>query len=158
MYANPIKYALTINPTVYTSCIEQFWATVKAITVNGEGQLQALIDGKKVVITESSIRRDLQLKDAEGLANPTDPYHTPIFIQPSKSQPQKTNQHRKPRRNITEVPQPSDPISVVDKAINEVMDDSLERAITTATSLDAEQDREKIIVVILVRDRCPRRK
>ncbi|GKA53111.1 hypothetical protein Tco_0746426 [Tanacetum coccineum] len=27
--ANPIKYALTINPTIYTSCIEQFWATVK---------------------------------------------------------------------------------------------------------------------------------
>ncbi|GJW87150.1 hypothetical protein Tco_0162490 [Tanacetum coccineum] len=27
--ANPIKYALTINPTIYTSCIEQFWATAK---------------------------------------------------------------------------------------------------------------------------------
>ncbi|GJY05971.1 hypothetical protein Tco_0371911 [Tanacetum coccineum] len=24
-----IKYALTVNPTIYTSCIEQFWATVK---------------------------------------------------------------------------------------------------------------------------------
>ncbi|GKF67543.1 hypothetical protein Tco_0197222, partial [Tanacetum coccineum] len=45
--ANPIKYALTINPTIYTSCIEQFWATVKAKTVNGEVQLQALVDGKK---------------------------------------------------------------------------------------------------------------
>ncbi|GJU99610.1 hypothetical protein Tco_1328881 [Tanacetum coccineum] len=40
--ANPIKYALTINPTIYTSCIEQFWATVKVKTVNGEVQLQAL--------------------------------------------------------------------------------------------------------------------
>ncbi|GKE52542.1 hypothetical protein Tco_1487698 [Tanacetum coccineum] len=27
--ANPIRYALTINPTLYTSCIEQFWATVR---------------------------------------------------------------------------------------------------------------------------------
>nr|GEU98252.1 putative ribonuclease H-like domain-containing protein [Tanacetum cinerariifolium] len=26
--ASYIKYALTVNPTVYTSCIEQFWATV----------------------------------------------------------------------------------------------------------------------------------
>ncbi|GKB88235.1 hypothetical protein Tco_0960507 [Tanacetum coccineum] len=41
---NPIKYALTINPTIYTSCIEQFWAT-----------------------TKTSVRRDLQLEDAEGI-------------------------------------------------------------------------------------------
>ncbi|GJW26838.1 hypothetical protein Tco_0040649 [Tanacetum coccineum] len=34
--AHTIKYALTINPTIYTSCIEQFWATVKAKTINGE--------------------------------------------------------------------------------------------------------------------------
>ncbi|GKD11718.1 hypothetical protein Tco_1196125, partial [Tanacetum coccineum] len=56
-----------INPTIYTSCIKQFWATVKAKTVNGEVQLQALVDGKKVIITESTIRRDLQLEDAEGV-------------------------------------------------------------------------------------------
>ncbi|GJR37911.1 retrotransposon ORF1 [Tanacetum coccineum] len=36
-------------------------------TVNGEVQLQALVDGKKIVITESTIRRDLQLEDAEGM-------------------------------------------------------------------------------------------
>ncbi|GJW13791.1 hypothetical protein Tco_0017924 [Tanacetum coccineum] len=63
--ANPIKYALTINPTIYTSCIEQFWATTKVKTVNGEVQLQALVDGKKMIITETSVRRDLQLEDAE---------------------------------------------------------------------------------------------
>ncbi|GJY71844.1 hypothetical protein Tco_0475547 [Tanacetum coccineum] len=62
-----IKYALTINPTIYTLCIKQFWATVKAKIVNGEVQLQALVDGKKVIITESTIRRDLQLEDAEGV-------------------------------------------------------------------------------------------
>ncbi|GJU18725.1 hypothetical protein Tco_1146691 [Tanacetum coccineum] len=28
---NPIKYALTVNPTIYTSCIEQFWATAKNV-------------------------------------------------------------------------------------------------------------------------------
>ncbi|GJX33643.1 hypothetical protein Tco_0243498 [Tanacetum coccineum] len=65
--ANPIKFALTINPTIYTSCIEQFWAIVKAKTVNREVQLQALVDGKKVIITESTVRRDLHLKDAEGV-------------------------------------------------------------------------------------------
>ncbi|GKD24514.1 hypothetical protein Tco_1230728, partial [Tanacetum coccineum] len=32
-----------------------------------EEQLQALVDSKKVVITESTIRSDLQLEDAEGI-------------------------------------------------------------------------------------------
>ncbi|GKE17879.1 hypothetical protein Tco_1425456 [Tanacetum coccineum] len=65
--ASSIKYALTVNPTIYTSCIEQFWSTVKAKTVNGEVQLQALVDGKKIVVTEASVRRDLQLEDADGV-------------------------------------------------------------------------------------------
>ncbi|GKD69121.1 hypothetical protein Tco_1323211, partial [Tanacetum coccineum] len=65
--AHPIKYALTVNPTIYTSCIEQFWATVKAKTINGEVQLQALVDGKKIIITESTVRRDFQLEDADGV-------------------------------------------------------------------------------------------
>ncbi|GJS72303.1 hypothetical protein Tco_0705144 [Tanacetum coccineum] len=64
--ANPIKYALTVNPTIYTSCIEQFWATVKVKTVNEEVQLQALVDGKKIIVTEASVRCDLQLNDEEG--------------------------------------------------------------------------------------------
>ncbi|GJZ47019.1 putative ribonuclease H-like domain-containing protein [Tanacetum coccineum] len=37
-----------------------------AKTVNGECQIQALVDKKKVIITETSIRRDLKLDDAEG--------------------------------------------------------------------------------------------
>ncbi|GJY14278.1 hypothetical protein Tco_0383587 [Tanacetum coccineum] len=65
--ANPIKYALTVNPTIYTLCIKQFWATAKVKTVNGEVQLQALVDGKKLIITETSVRRNLQLEDAEGM-------------------------------------------------------------------------------------------
>ncbi|GJU43935.1 hypothetical protein Tco_1201201 [Tanacetum coccineum] len=64
--AHPIKYALTVNPTIYTACIEQFWATAKVKTVNGEVQIQALVDKKKVIITETSIRRDLQLADENG--------------------------------------------------------------------------------------------
>nr|GEU80340.1 putative ribonuclease H-like domain-containing protein [Tanacetum cinerariifolium] len=38
-----------------------------AKTVNGEAQLQVLVDGKKVIITESTKQRDLQLEDAEGV-------------------------------------------------------------------------------------------
>ncbi|GJZ39717.1 hypothetical protein Tco_0586280, partial [Tanacetum coccineum] len=64
--ASSVRYALTVNPTIYTSCIKQFWATAKVQTVNEEVQIQALIDGKKVIVTETSIRRDLHLKDAKG--------------------------------------------------------------------------------------------
>ncbi|GJY49356.1 hypothetical protein Tco_0439312 [Tanacetum coccineum] len=67
LIAQPIKYALTVNPTNYTSCIEQFWAIVKVKTVNGEVQIHALVDGKKIIINESVVRRDLQLEDAEGI-------------------------------------------------------------------------------------------
>ncbi|GJT25847.1 hypothetical protein Tco_0895784 [Tanacetum coccineum] len=65
--AHTIKLALTVNPTIYSSFIKQFWATVKAKPVNGEVQLQALVDGKKVIITESTLRRDLHLENVEGV-------------------------------------------------------------------------------------------
>nr|GEX13305.1 hypothetical protein [Tanacetum cinerariifolium] len=65
--AHPIRYALTENPTIYVSHIKQFWTTAKSKTVNEELQIHALVDGMKVIITESSVRRDLQLADEEGI-------------------------------------------------------------------------------------------
>ncbi|GJY14980.1 retrovirus-related pol polyprotein from transposon TNT 1-94 [Tanacetum coccineum] len=38
---------------------------IPAKTINGEVQLHALVDGKKIVVTEASVRRDLQLEDEE---------------------------------------------------------------------------------------------
>nr|GEV25948.1 hypothetical protein [Tanacetum cinerariifolium] len=64
--ANQIKYALMVSPTIYTTCIKQFWTTLKIKTVNDAVRLQFLIDGKKVVITEASIRHDLKLNNVEG--------------------------------------------------------------------------------------------
>ncbi|GKD33597.1 hypothetical protein Tco_1249106 [Tanacetum coccineum] len=65
--------------------------------------------------------------------------HTPSIIQPSTSQPQKKQRSRRPKRKDTEVPQPSGPTTnVADKAVNKEMDDSLMRAATTASSLEAE--------------------
>ncbi|GKE06962.1 ribonuclease H-like domain-containing protein [Tanacetum coccineum] len=46
---------------------KKFWSTVKAKTINGEVQLHALVYGKKIIITELNVRRDLQLEDAEGV-------------------------------------------------------------------------------------------
>ncbi|GJS46510.1 hypothetical protein Tco_0596631 [Tanacetum coccineum] len=116
--ANPIKYALTVNPTIYCSCVKQFWDTVKAKTVNGEVQLQALVDKKNVIITESTIRRDLQLEDANG-----------VDCLPNAAIFEQLTLMGVPMENIA------------DKAVYEERDDSLERATTTATGLDSEQDR-----------------
>nr|GFA57838.1 hypothetical protein [Tanacetum cinerariifolium] len=56
-----------MSPSIHTACIKQFWTTLKINTVNDDVRLQALIDGKKDVITEASIRHDLMLNDAEEL-------------------------------------------------------------------------------------------
>ncbi|GKD46888.1 hypothetical protein Tco_1271533 [Tanacetum coccineum] len=188
-------------------------------TINGEVQLDALVDGKKIIIYEASMRRDLKLEDEEGMirnldnvsgkflmyprfvqvflnqqldglpthkriynapshtkkifgnmrrvgkgfsgrvtplfptmvvqnqselgegsAIPTDPHHTPTITQ-SSTQPQKTQKPRKPKRKDTQVPQPSDPSeNVADEAVHKELGDSLVRAATTASSLEAEQD------------------
>nr|GEX49243.1 hypothetical protein [Tanacetum cinerariifolium] len=62
-----IKYALTINPTIYVTCIKQFWNTVAVKQSNDVTRLQALVDRKKVVINEVAIRDILSLDDAEGV-------------------------------------------------------------------------------------------
>ncbi|GJZ69391.1 hypothetical protein Tco_0632941, partial [Tanacetum coccineum] len=270
--AHFIRHALMINPTIYISYIEQLWSTVKAKTINGEVQLHALLDGKKIIVTEASVRRDIQLEDeeginclpnstifeqltlmgyekisqkltfykplfspqwkflihtilqclsskttawnefsstmastinclatnqkfnfskyifesmirnldnmsgkflmyprrvgkgfsgrvtplfptmvvqnqselGEGLANPTDPHHTPNIIQLS-TQPQKKQKPRKPKRKETHVHQPSDPSeNVTDEAVHKEFGDSLVRAVTNASSLEAEQDNSNI--------------
>ncbi|GJZ36117.1 hypothetical protein Tco_0581934 [Tanacetum coccineum] len=112
--ANQIRYALTVNPTIYTSCIEQFWATTKVKTVNNERQIQALVDKKKVIITETSIRSDIHLKDADANQEdgedseiPIDSQHILITTQPSTSKPQKKQSRRKQKKN-TKVPHTSD--------------------------------------------------
>ncbi|GKD49355.1 hypothetical protein Tco_1278331 [Tanacetum coccineum] len=82
-----------------------------------------------------------QQEQGKGSAMLTDPQLIPTIIQPSTSQPQKKQKPRKPKRKDTQLPQPSGPTTdVVDEAVNEEMDDSLVRAATTASSLEAEQD------------------
>nr|GEW54553.1 retrotransposon protein, putative, Ty1-copia subclass [Tanacetum cinerariifolium] len=62
-----IKYALTVNPNIYVSYIKQFWNIVTIKQVNDVTRLQALVDKKKVMVTEAVIREVLQLDDAEGV-------------------------------------------------------------------------------------------
>ncbi|GKB02902.1 hypothetical protein Tco_0830991, partial [Tanacetum coccineum] len=114
-----IRYALTKNPTIYVSIIEKFWqiATVRTVD-NGEQEITVTVDGKEFTITEASVRRHLQLADVEA-------------YKISQTPRQALNQ-------VTKLPQTSDPIpNVVDEAVYEEWDDRVERATTTAASLDA---------------------
>ncbi|GKA03850.1 hypothetical protein Tco_0676631 [Tanacetum coccineum] len=77
--ANPIRYALTIK------------------TVNNERQMRAKVDGKTIVTSKSSVRRDLQFNDED------------------------------------------------DEIVHEERGDSVERAATTAASLDVEHDSGNIL-------------
>nr|GEU28865.1 hypothetical protein [Tanacetum cinerariifolium] len=43
----------------------QFWSTAMAKTINGEVELYAKVDGNKIIVTESSVRKDLRLVDEE---------------------------------------------------------------------------------------------
>nr|GEY17068.1 retrovirus-related Pol polyprotein from transposon TNT 1-94 [Tanacetum cinerariifolium] len=83
----------------------------------------------------------VQSQLSEGSVMLTDPHHTPIILQASSSQPQKTHKPMKPKRKNTQVPQPSGSIEqVIDEAVYKELDDSLVRAAITASSLEAEQD------------------
>ncbi|GKD74682.1 hypothetical protein Tco_1332964, partial [Tanacetum coccineum] len=141
--ANPIRYALTNNPTIYISFIEQFWSTIKAKTVNGV-QLQALVDGKKIIITESTMRRDLQLEDAKGVdCLPKSTIVEQLTLMGSKTTAWNefsstmalaiiylaTNQKFNFSKYIFE-----------NEAVYKELDDSLVRAATTASNLEAEHD------------------
>nr|GEY64843.1 hypothetical protein [Tanacetum cinerariifolium] len=59
--AHTIQYALMVNPPIYVSCIKQFWALVSVQKTNDVVKLQALIDRKKVVVTEGLPRMNLVL-------------------------------------------------------------------------------------------------
>nr|GEX92311.1 hypothetical protein [Tanacetum cinerariifolium] len=65
--AHVIQYDLMVNTTIYVSCIKQLWATVSIKNTNDVIKLQALINKKKVVVTEDVIRQDLRLDDDDGV-------------------------------------------------------------------------------------------
>nr|GEW24603.1 retrovirus-related Pol polyprotein from transposon TNT 1-94 [Tanacetum cinerariifolium] len=67
--ASHLRYALTINPTIYVSHIRQFWSTVRVETTDEGTKILTTIDGKTRTIFESSIRRNLKLRDEAGIGS-----------------------------------------------------------------------------------------
>nr|GEW57597.1 hypothetical protein [Tanacetum cinerariifolium] len=73
--AQVIQYALMVNPTIYVSCIKQFWATASNKKANDVVKLQALIDGKRVVENSTSLKEE---DEVEVPAAPTPPSPTNV--------------------------------------------------------------------------------
>ncbi|GJU24521.1 hypothetical protein Tco_1163142, partial [Tanacetum coccineum] len=119
-------------------------------TINGEVQLHALVDGKKIIITEASVRRDLQLADEEGvecLPNST------IFEQLALMGYEKYLSPKTTDWNEFSSTMASAIICLAtnqkfnfskfifeNESVHKELGDSLVRAVTTASSLEAEQD------------------
>ncbi|GJW81625.1 putative ribonuclease H-like domain-containing protein [Tanacetum coccineum] len=194
------KQTMVANSTTEAEYVAASSCCRQVKIVNGEVQLQALVDGKKIIVTEAFVRRDLQLNDEEGtncLPNATifkeltrmgyeklsqkltfykaffSPQwkfliHTILQCLSAKTTTwnefsstmasaiiclatnQKFNFSKYIFENIVKnlenvsdkfLMYPSGPTTnVADKAVYKEMDDSLMRATTTASSLEAEQD------------------
>ncbi|GJU65791.1 putative ribonuclease H-like domain-containing protein [Tanacetum coccineum] len=64
---NEKKLIQMVKIHTYKNVVDLLTKAFDVKIVNGEVQLHALVDGKKIIITESIVRRDLQLEDAEGV-------------------------------------------------------------------------------------------
>ncbi|GJT72967.1 hypothetical protein Tco_1032253 [Tanacetum coccineum] len=91
----------------------------------------------------------IQAEEGKGSGHPSEPQPPPSTAQPIHEEPipnvvssshQKTQTPRQALNQVTELPQTSEPIpNVADEAVYEEWDDRVERATTTAASLDAAQ-------------------
>ncbi|GJX24847.1 hypothetical protein Tco_0231143 [Tanacetum coccineum] len=108
------------------------------------------------VVPSHTKKLEIQAVEGESLRKPSKPQHTPTTASPShiapiptiasSSHPKRTYKRRKTKRKATEISQSSGPTSLVaDETVNEERGDSMERAATTAISLDAEHDSGNII-------------
>nr|GEU52114.1 hypothetical protein [Tanacetum cinerariifolium] len=67
--ASPLRYALTVKPTVYVSHIRQFWSIARIETTKEGTKILATVDDILRTVTESSLRRNLKLKDEDGISS-----------------------------------------------------------------------------------------
>ncbi|GKB45939.1 hypothetical protein Tco_0896692 [Tanacetum coccineum] len=159
-----INYALTVSPTIYASYIEQFWNTATSKIINSVKQIHAIVDGKAVVISESSVRSDLLFNDEDGVTCLTNDeifenlalmgheqlstkltfqkaHIEKILPSPTTYQRKRKTQKRSRTKKDTDLPQTSVPLDHgADEAVHKEGGNSVKRAITTVASLDAAQD------------------
>nr|GEX01858.1 ribonuclease H-like domain, reverse transcriptase, RNA-dependent DNA polymerase [Tanacetum cinerariifolium] len=67
--ASPLRYALTVKPTIFVSYIQQFWSTARIETTDEGTHILATVDGIQRTVSESSLRRNLKLRDKDGIVS-----------------------------------------------------------------------------------------
>nr|GEV12003.1 hypothetical protein [Tanacetum cinerariifolium] len=67
--ASPLRYALIVKPTVFVSHIRQFWSTAMIDTTDEGTYILATVDGIQRTVFESSLRRNLKLRDEDGISS-----------------------------------------------------------------------------------------
>nr|GEX30550.1 hypothetical protein [Tanacetum cinerariifolium] len=146
--ASPIRYALTINPTVYVSHIRQFWSTVRIETMDEGTKILATVDGKLRTISKLSIRRNLKLNDEEGISTlPDAELFENLALMGYNILP---NQKLLFRKSLA-LP------TAADELISPLGDDSQGEACPTVSGLEAGQDRANVIKTFtLPHDSTPR--
>ncbi|GJT22314.1 hypothetical protein Tco_0892251 [Tanacetum coccineum] len=62
-----INYSLLVDPDLIGLWLQQFWATASLRIINEVPHIRAMVAGKRVLISEETIRADLLFDDADGV-------------------------------------------------------------------------------------------
>ncbi|GJU33762.1 hypothetical protein Tco_1182116, partial [Tanacetum coccineum] len=62
-----INYSLLVDPDLIGPWLQQFWATASLRVINEVPHIRAMVAGKRVLISEETIRADLLFDDADGV-------------------------------------------------------------------------------------------
>ncbi|GKA57913.1 hypothetical protein Tco_0757101 [Tanacetum coccineum] len=62
-----INYSLLVDPDLIGPWLQQFWATASLRSINEVPHIRAMVAGKRVLISEETIRADLLFDDADGV-------------------------------------------------------------------------------------------
>ncbi|GJX48431.1 hypothetical protein Tco_0273621 [Tanacetum coccineum] len=61
-----VKYALVVSPDVIQQWIQQFWSTAKVRMLNEVAHIEAKVAGKKILVSEATVRTELMFNDEDG--------------------------------------------------------------------------------------------
>nr|GFA46454.1 synaptobrevin, longin-like domain protein [Tanacetum cinerariifolium] len=64
-----ILATVDVKPTIFVSHIRQFWSTAKIKTTDEGTHILATVDGIQRTVSESSLRRNLKLRDEDGIVS-----------------------------------------------------------------------------------------
>nr|GEY62284.1 hypothetical protein [Tanacetum cinerariifolium] len=138
--ASPLRYALTVKPTVYISHIRQFWSTARIETTEEGTQILATVDGPPTE-PHHTHSPEAQSPPHTTHTSPTLPPVTTTSI-PNVT-PSDTPIVRQYTRR-TKIAQSSVPLTVADEPASPLRDVSQREACPTDSGFIADQDRATI--------------